>query len=34
MMIVILIIGIAIDSIVFASLERAIRSRRGLIETA
>ena len=34
MMIVILVIGIVVDVVVFSSLERSIRSRRGLIDAA
>ena len=33
-MVVILVIGILVDAVVFSSLERSIRARRGLVETA
>ena len=34
MMIVILVIGIVVDVVVFSSLERSIRARRGLVDAA
>jgi sulfonate transport system permease protein len=33
MIIVILVIGIAVDDLIFSSVERSIRSRRGLVES-